>query len=185
MIRQPDPAGAPLEIAGPGRDINFLSATGTEKKHGMKKFTSEKAKRCTDEVQYRGRVKMAPPQRSQIWDIVYMREDRDDTVGFHKAKIQGAAGLQGGDRVNFRVPEIHTPRRGRGTPILPVENILHHYAGPQADSPYGDGRQNLQRSASAPPEAGERTPPFDPYTRRGIVGCPRPVRPPARMGAFA
>lgn len=183
MIRQPDAAGAPLEVAGPGRHINFLIATGTDKRHGKTKFNGEKEKRCTEEVQYRGRVHCGAPSRSQIWEIVYSREDNDTP---RSASVQSAAGLPGGDKVGFNVPSITTPRRNMANHFgLPSHglDLLHHHEGPQA-SPHGSTAR-LQRSASAPPEPGERTPPFDPYTRRGVVGCPRPMRPPARLGAFA
>ncbi|CAK0841533.1 unnamed protein product, partial [Prorocentrum cordatum] len=164
IIREPDPAGAPLSIAGPGREANFLIEADTGKKYGRAKFfDSAHTKRCTTEIEYRGKMKMAPLERSKIWDVVFRREGRDDGVGYRKAQVDGAAGLQGGDRINFK--EIQMGRKAKPDHLLsnqPVANLLHHHAGPE------DGRQSLQRSASAPPEPGERTPVFVPYTR--LVG---------------
>jgi hypothetical protein len=152
------PAGAPAELAGTDRKINvfFEGRDGLTGRRGRTKFEDhgKQSTRNADLDRCDGRRAMAPPHRSQIWDVVFGRDDKDDTRGLYTPRLEGVAGRKGGDLVNMRELLSANKKQVEHPACSPRASPVYHHAGP-------DCRPDMRRCSSEPPwSPGTRTPPF-------------------------
>jgi hypothetical protein len=170
------PAGAPLHLVGAGREKNLFYQQDVTGKRGKRSIPEPTGDDPTHNHRYaEGKIRQfkdpnPPGYRSQIWDVVFKRDDKKEANDQSRPELQGQgiAGKMSGDgsRISSRGRRKVDIYHKRPNPTL-----LHHDMGQAGPWPPG----SLHRSASEPPrqaEPGVRKA-LSPVFPKGVISSPR------------